>query len=197
MLLYWQTAIPRKKQRDNSVRRTARRPQVKGDKRVNRQVGTPHGAQPKGQGRCIVLYTYISCCCCLHMNKSFFLRPHVCAQGHQRYIQYSYVLLDTSTYQVPGNKYAEQYLRSRIRIVISERSDWGRVLNPSKPLGTRGIEYYFMVCTQKFAADWLLKSNRFQAFPPCLKFWILRKKCSNSNPCLQDRTAHLERAYVQ
>ena len=27
-----------------------------------------------------------------------------------------------------------------------------------------------MLSTQKIAADWLSKSARFQAFPPCLKF---------------------------
>ena len=45
----------------------------------------------------------------------------------------------------------------------------GRVLTSSKPLGTLGMEQYFVVSTQKIAADWLSKSDRFQAFPPYLK----------------------------
>ena len=51
----------------------------------------------------------------------------------------------------------------------------GRVLTPSERLGTLGMEYYFMVSTQIIAADWLSKSSRFQAFPPCPKF--LEDKC--------------------
>ena len=54
-----------------------------------------------------------------------------------------------------------------------------------------------MVFTQKIAADWLSKSNRFQAFPPCLK--ILEEEGVFKTVILvqPDRTAHLEREYVQ
>ena len=48
-------------------------------------------------------------------------------------------------------------------------SEWGRVLTPSKALGTLVMEWYVTVSTQKNAADLLSKSNGFQAFPPCLK----------------------------
>ena len=43
------------------------------------------------------------------------------------------------------------------------------VVSFSKPLGTLGMEQHFMVPLTKTAADWLSKSNRFHAFPPCLK----------------------------
>ena len=54
-----------------------------------------------------------------------------------------------------------------------------------------------MVSTQKIAADWLSKSNRFQAFPPCLKFGRGRRSVQTVILVQPDRTAHLEREYVQ
>ena len=55
------------------------------------------------------------------------------------------------------------------------------------------MEQYFMVSTQKIAADWLSKSNRFQAFPPCRK----NLEEEGSVHVQPDRTAHLEHEYVQ
>ena len=54
-----------------------------------------------------------------------------------------------------------------------------------------------MVSTQKFAADWLSKSNRFQAFPPCLKNLEEEESVQTVILVQPDRTAHLEREYVQ
>ena len=54
-----------------------------------------------------------------------------------------------------------------------------------------------MVSTQKFAADWLSKSSRFQAFPPCLKTLEEEEVFKQLILVQQDRTAHLEREYVQ
>ena len=46
----------------------------------------------------------------------------------------------------------------------------GRVLTPSKPLETLGIDYFFYcIHTNKNAPDGFEKSDGFQEFPPCLK----------------------------
>ena len=55
-----------------------------------------------------------------------------------------------------------------------------------------------MVSTQKkTAAHWLSKSNRFQAFPPCLKIVEEEEVLQTVILVQEDRTAHLEREYVQ
>ena len=54
------------------------------------------------------------------------------------------------------------------------------------------IVYGIFIPGKKIAADWLSKSDRFQAFPPCLK--KLEEEVILVQP---DRTAYLEREYVQ
>ena len=54
-----------------------------------------------------------------------------------------------------------------------------------------------MVSRQKFAADWLSKSIRFQAFPPCLENFGRGRSVQTVILVQPDRTAHLEREYVQ
>ena len=59
------------------------------------------------------------------------------------------------------------------------------------------MEQYFIVFQQKIAADWSSKSNRLQAFPPCLKKLEEEEVFTNIILVQPDRTAHLEREYVQ
>ena len=54
-----------------------------------------------------------------------------------------------------------------------------------------------MVSTQKNAADWLSKSDRFQAFPPCPKILEDEENIQTGILVQPDRTAHLEREDVQ
>ena len=54
-----------------------------------------------------------------------------------------------------------------------------------------------MVYTRTIAADWLSKSNRFQAFPPCLKNLEEEEVFQTVILVQPDRTVNLEREYMQ
>ena len=61
------------------------------------------------------------------------------------------------------------------------------------------LEWNTILCylQQKIAADWLSKSNRFQAFPPSLKKFRRGRSVQTVILVQADRTAHLVREYVQ